>query len=516
MKILWMVVFAVTFGFIARATPLEDKVKNFADALKSAGTGKDVDPTMESRMPALEDELKMSMNTPNGGPNIEAMVKQLMLTNPSPAVQAAGKALLAELAAQKKAHLEDQTAQVSAVLARVPPILIKAQKPQDLDGILAEIQKAEMPQGGMNGYDQDIQALTNRLNNAYQFVAQWQDYLSQRNSGNIQAAQSTLQNLLNSRSVGDSTLVPRSEILARAVALAGPAKATAAGSPSAGAPAIDEESILAGVKTLDDMEPAIRALRVAQPQDTTATQQLSQMVDLYAEAKNGLPVPFDFSAYNYNPGTTVPGLVRIKSMLILYLLPRYLGNGVSAPNANETVNNYLQRIVDAAETKEDWSTLQRIITAETRITRLQINPSGSQSFLAGLNQEMAGQYAFAVTSYESALRQPDDFLPVKVVGDRLATIKKDHPADFDAGMKSFQNPPTPAYPNPYLMRGGYPPAYMIPGYPNPAAMRAAVTAAAEVTTNAPAVTPPPATTASTPATPPATTNAAPAPAPTPK
>ena len=508
MKIVWIVLFAVTLGFTARATPLDDKIKSFANALKTSLAAKNsVAPMMAGRIPALAEGLENSEETPGGEASLDAIVRQLMITDSSPTVQAAGKALLDELAAQKKARLEEQTTRISSVLGRVPAILLKAEKPSELDDILGDLQKVEMPQNGPYGYDTDTQVLAARVTSAYQFVAQWQDFLSDRDSGNFQGAQAALQSLSNFRAAGDSTFVPRSEILARAAALQGkiaPVDRNFAGSAAAPVtPEIDEDAILKGVKTLDDMEPALKALQAAKGSQAYAAgytaSHLSKMVEIYAGVKNGLPATFDFSSVNYTGGQPAPGLARIKSMLILYLFPRYLGPAAPVPNPGEAVSDYLQRTIDAAEAKEDWLLLQRTIMAETRINETQVNASGTQNFLAGLNQEMAGQLPLAVTSYENALRQPDDYLPAKVVGDRLAAIKKDHPADFDAGVKAFQNPPAPVYMNPYMMRGGYPPGFTMPGmpgYPNPAAARTAPTpaspdapAAAPSATNAPPVAP---------------------------
>jgi hypothetical protein len=63
---------------------------------------------------------------------------------------------------------------------------------------------------------------------------------------------------------------------------------------------------------------------------------------------------------------------------------------------------------------------------------------------------------------------------VKLTGDRLAAIQKDHPAEYAEGMKAHLNPPTPVYANPYGMRPGMPgfgypmPGYTLPGSPNAA------------------------------------------------
>lgn len=504
MKNLWIIVFVVALGFTARATPLDDKIKSFADALKTTDAAKSaVDPMMAARMPAMAMEFRSSALAQGNEANLEAMVKQMMVANPSEAVQKAGKALLAELETQKKARADALKAKVNEILARVPEILIKAKKTQELDGILGNLQKAQVPQGGMYGYDPESQAVTGQVTSAYQFVAQWQDYLSARNSGNIQEAQNALRNLLNSRPQGETMLVPRSEILARTVELATQLKnASPSASPStspAALSAVDIAPILNGIKTLDDMEPALKALRIASNNQNSDVAQLAQLTGLYAAAKNGLLVTLELTAPNYTNINPDPGFERIKSMLLIYLLPRFIGSDALTPNSNETVSDYLKRSIEAAQAKQDLTLLQRIVVAETRSAKVTNVPQGTHSFLAGLNQDMAGQYAQAVTSYQNALDQPDDFLPLKVVADRLAAIKKDHPAEFDEGMKRILNPPAPVYANPYMMRPGY--GYPMPGYPNPAPVATPSPAAAPATNAAPAPAPPPVSTNAAPATP---------------
>jgi hypothetical protein len=508
MKNLWILVLVVILSFTARATPLEDEIKSFTDAIKSSETSKsDVDPMMTARMPAMAAEFASSAMAPGGEANLEAMVKQMMATNPAEAVQKTGKALLAELAARKKARVDTLTAKVNEVLARVPDILIKAKKTQELDGILSDLQKVQAPLGGMGSYDRmygndpDSQAVMNRVNSAYQFVAQWQDYLSARNSGNIQEAQNSLRNLLNSRSAGDATLIPRSEILARSVELAGQIKGIPPDASSSASPAIDTTVVLNGIKTLDDIEPAVKSLKAANSYEFS---RLAQMASLYAQARNGLPVSLDLP-FDGNPA---PELVRIKSMLFVYLLPRFIGNDALTLNPNETVGDYLKRSIEAVEAKQDWSSFLRIIEAEAKIAGTNGSSPGTHSFLVGVNQEMAGQYAQAVTAYQGALSQPDDYLPSKLIGDRLAAIKKNHPAEFDEGMKRFLTPPTPVSFSTYSygMRPGMPGYPIAPGYPTPAVVPAAGPApsvAPATATNAAPVTsaPPSASTNAAPTTP---------------
>jgi len=457
MKKLVVLFILVALMASAQATPLEDKIKTFTDAIQASDKVAG-DPNLAERGPAFAAELKMALSNPERGGNIQNEVTQMMSMFPSDAVQQAGKALLAEIEAERKTREDALTAKVDAVVAQVPDLLTKAQKPQELDGILDALQKVQSPRGGGYGYDQGSQAQMSRVNAAYQFVAQWQDYLSARNNGNNQEAQNSLRNLLNSRSAGDAPLVPRSEILAQLATLTAATKTAGGTAPQAvGREGI--ENVLREIKTLDDLEPALRKIR-ALPNIGYDLGGLSQLVSAYANSRNGLPTTFDVTPNNGSNANDSPEFGRVRAMVIIYLLPRYVGSNALPPNPDETVNSYLNRSIEAAAAKEDWISLQRLMEAQVKIAGNNAIPSGTRAFLAGMNQEGAGQYALAVASYQSALANPDDYLPVKVVGERLAGIKKDHAAEYEEGSKRYLNPPAVIYANPAQMRSG------MPGYGN--------------------------------------------------
>ena len=305
-----------------------------------------------------------------------------------------------------------------------------------------------------------------------------------------------------------SLLVPRSEILARIATLEAQLKQTTPG-PAPGPPALSPalDPIIDGIKTLDDLEPA--ALHAAAltgnnygSADSYTVARLGQIARCYAEAKNGLPVTLNFTPGNYgNQMATPPGLTRVEAMVLLYLLPRYLAPGAPDPNPGETVTAYLDRVIAAAEAGQDWPLLQRTILAKVQsggaFNPLMGNqlPPGVQEFLSGLNQEMAGQYTSAVTSYQNSLRTATDMVPARLIGDRLAAIRKDHAADYAEAEKSAARPVTPGnvylY-NPYATRGlpnfpGVPASLPSPTPPTPAAK--STPAAAPPSTHVPAAVP---------------------------
>jgi hypothetical protein len=116
-----------------------------------------------------------------GEENIEQVVSALMSTHPSNNVQQTGADLLHELETQRKTREEAFETKANAVLSEVPAALTKAEKPADLDGILKDLQSLNNPQAGLYG-SLSTQALTAKITATFQFVTQWQDYLSARST----------------------------------------------------------------------------------------------------------------------------------------------------------------------------------------------------------------------------------------------------------------------------------------------------------------------------------------------
>ncbi|HEY3900451.1 MAG TPA: hypothetical protein VGM54_17720 [Chthoniobacter sp.] len=74
-----------------------------------------------------------------------------------------------------------------------------------------------------------------------------------------------------------------------------------------------------------------------------------------------------------------------------------------------------------------------------------------QLFLAGLNQEKAMQYVFAVISFEQALKTGSQLISAELIGGHLERIQKEHPQEYQKGVENSLNPPAPASP-----RTGFP------------------------------------------------------------
>ena len=129
--------------------------------------------------------------------------------------------------------------------------------------------------------------------------------------------------------------------------------------------------------------------------------------------------------------TKIPAL---EAQVLLAVLPRYLKVSPDlAPKPGETVEKYLNRMVQEGKARGDIhliiqvQTVQRWLTSGNYFGNLE-GSSGVAAFAAGQNQEAAGQYLLAILSYQNALKSGDDAVPIKQIEERLAALKERAPA----------------------------------------------------------------------------------------
>jgi len=448
----------------ASGTTLDDKVKAFEDALKISPLVKNDASVHLSRFGRILEpqDLEIMLQHRDNEMSAEGAVSQLMSTHPSEIVQQTGEDLLHELESQRKKANEEFEAKANAVLVKVPEVVRQAKKAMDLDDVLKDLQSLQNSGPSSSGYNATPE-LTEKINATLQFVTQWQDYLSALGSGNKEDARNSLRNILENRQIDAPQFFPRSEILARYVEASG-GNPNAGNSTPEGGPT-DPDVILDKVKKVDDVEGILPDLfRVPSPSSGPAWD-WSELVTLdkaREDALAGLAVWLDLKKAMNGP-VWGRNISRIVAMELLVLLPHYLGTDVSdPPKENETVISYLDRLSATANSNGNLALLQRAIAVKVALADGQENGAarGTEQFLAGLSQDAAGQYEPAVLSYENALKEPDGFLPVQIVGERLAAIKATHPDDFEKGLTAFMTPaatsPYPGYgPPPWMQSGAF-------------------------------------------------------------
>lgn len=127
------------------------------------------------------------------------------------------------------------------------------------------------------------------------------------------------------------------------------------------------------------------------------------------------------------------------------------------------MGHFLDRVSAEAKKTANWPLLLKVNEASRTLARgaagrgsYPAAPSPLKSFIVGQNEEQAGQFASAVASYQEALKDTDDLVPLNIVRERLTGIRKDHAGEFEEGVQRALNP---------AVSYRYPPNYPPPGRP---------------------------------------------------
>jgi hypothetical protein len=479
---------------LGMASPLEDKVNGLKEALKAeASTAPPPAPSVvrgdtavmntEAQNEALD---QITSGQPGSFPfnNATPVITQILMVHPSAAVQKAGRELLEEINTERKAKADAEAVEVTGVLKRLAAVIAQATKPSDLDEILIELQKYQNPGYSNPMTTEDQQRLVQEANMAFQFATGWQDYLSSMGTGNIEQARNELSNLAqNSFGV---TIVPRSHLLElmnppQPVSVMQTGTLPPPPPPAAAEPTVDD--ILDQVKTLDQMEGALKQIeslkRTLSPEENVTVGTLQDYVECYHDIKAGLPAALNLT----NGFQNLRGHVEITRQLWLMALQTLFksSRGALVPASDEKPLDYVNRVIASAAGLDDWELLKIALVTKENVTRstqfgLYVSEPtiGLDSLISALNQEAAGQYSLAVTSYEAALKSPSLEIPAKMIGEKLAAIQKDHPADFQSGYQQTVAP-APFYSTPYIYSNPFAnpfrpgmPGYQFPNAPPPA------------------------------------------------
>lgn len=364
----------------------------------------------------------------------------------------------AEIAALQLAVQEDQAdqekqtrAQLDASLSAARQAVESANSPQDLDKTIKELGTLR----NSSPYPSSLRRKYEEVASALRWVNRWQDYLAAKESGNNQAAANALQGLA---SMEGDMLMPRSRVLK----LAEEARQTREDGRPQRRP-VEEvmaatDKAMTGLKTLDDVEPVTRQLRQIAAQDYAESVQplrnmitvLDQINRCYQDYKAGMPAGLPLSPFGDGmPEFVSPAMSKIRADMLLLVIPRYVGapEGASA-KPGERPEQLLSRLADEANARADYGVAQKAAEARRILLVSRNNPyqrQESDSFgalIAARNQEKAGQYMFAVISYQAALAGNNDTIPAKLIGERLAALQSEHPKEYEAGIER------------YLLRGG--------------------------------------------------------------
>ena len=378
------------------------------------------------------------------------------------------KKVLDGIATVRKSIKDEQQRKTQAFITELQGILdtardkiIRAEEPEELDKVLATLSRNRFNNmGESQGYDSNdatLRALLSEISNARQFVTSWQDYLQASISGNTSQASQALRNLASQ----DTTLIPRSQIIARL--------------DFANSNGGNVNTIIEGVKTLDDMKPALQKLsriqgaaRSSGSENTEireTVQNLARLEKTYREFQAGLPVNIEVVSIPTSNADLTGKLdfIELRATLLLMVLPRCLDlpEGFQ-PTEGETVDRFLDRATKDAVSRDDLATCRRIQSVRQSIAQSNgvsvRDVDNLRDYEAGRKQLAAGQYLLAVVSLQNALKSGSDLIPAAKAGEMLESIRKDHPKEFEQGMVEFLTPrPAPEYDFPRMPYRNYMP-----------------------------------------------------------
>lgn len=252
-------------------------------------------------------------------------------------------------------------------------------------------------------------------------------------------------------------LIPRSELVQKLQVLTDRVAAAMPPVPIPPKPMTREaieskvDAILRDVKKLEDMGVALQKIDdlAAQQRDLRGSymesfpiSQLRSYRKTYEDLRSGAPTSLSFATTTYAvPNAESVTLNQLKVLLVKFALTRVLGAPADmGPKEEESAAAYLKRMLDLSLHNSDWQLVSRVIDTTQTMGLTSVlgtnDASALRQILAGVNQERARQFSFAVTSYLAALKTGSQAIPVEKIGDMLEKIKKDHPQDYEAGVQA--------------------------------------------------------------------------------
>lgn len=431
------------------AKQLEDAMRQEA-ALEKPKTGEENHSGQNIKV-SIMPRMRELLANPDSPQFLESISQISAYFTSEPVLKSLG-VLQKELRDEREANEKATMATIKDALAGAEKAVREAKVTADLDETISTLGKFRRRYGS-GQRSEELNAAYNQVEPTLQFVTNWQNYLSAKIGGNLQSANDALRNLMNNNG---PYLIPRSEILALVRDVSKIERAPDQSSPQE---AIDQ--IIAGIKSLADVDDGIRKLRKLQEGNRSNNSSWEPLNNLmqslllidktYQDFKAGLAVNIEI--YSRHSNVTGQGNALVSSLqseLYLLLLPRYVGapQGTKA-RPDENVPRFMERIGKEAKERGDIIVASRTHEALRILQRgssfSNTDMEGLRTFVAGQNQEVAGQWMLAVISYQTSLKSGSDLVPSKVIGERLAALRSAYPKEFETGMERFLNPPAPAF-----------------------------------------------------------------------
>jgi hypothetical protein len=327
-------------------------------------------------------------------------------------------------------------AQVGAAIEKAGKACLAAKTEGDLDPLLVELGALRKQRAESNsGHSESRQRLNTRLDGAIRFINRWQDYLLQSSRGYDATARSVLRELADPTSSQYYPILSRAEIVARLGKDQG----------------VTADDVVRAVKTLDDVPNAITELtRLARENSARfagstefsgPVNELNQIARAHAAFKAGNygSALLTASQWEGTGGLRSPESMRLKTLLLLELLPRYLELADDPqPKAGENPSEFLLRLAAEGVAQNDWARVARILDAY-RLTAfgnrnapawVSVEIEACQQFVAGQNLEKTARFVPAIFAYQRAIKTVGKYSPHKAAADRLAILQQERPDAF--------------------------------------------------------------------------------------
>lgn len=337
-----------------------------------------------------------------------------------------------------------KTENLRKVIEHADFALTKSKDPKALDEILTELDQAKRSNYGLYtnnyGVNYELTTLHEQLLFMQGIVALWQNYLAAIQIGNDSAAFWSLNEINQKLKTESVNLKSRPEIVRQTL--------------ENDLNKINLTKIVGGIKTLDDVAPAIKKIQMLQEIDRVSRYDFSFLDALigieqaYRQYLAGLPFIItppmvDRTLGDVNQVVINQNIIDLRVKLLRLTFPTYVKAPEHLqPEANESMDHYIERLIADAKSREDVNLLDRIADARLLITggyeRSNPSISGFRQFLSAKAQEQASQYELATVSYQHALISNSDMISPEKIGERLKAIEKDHPDEYKAGMDRFK------------------------------------------------------------------------------
>ncbi|MDB6136965.1 MAG: hypothetical protein JWO94_37 [Verrucomicrobiaceae bacterium] len=387
-------------------------------------------------------------------------LEQLSRVTLSEKVSALCRSLAASLKERNETQLKALKDRCDKTLHSALDLAFKATTPQELDGPLTELAhlKQEVPPPGYH-HDGLNPAMIQSVEG---ILAATQDGLlaAEHPDNGRSSSISTvgrLQSEASSAAMQTGELMPRSEFHEKMRLLIERLSPPAPKRPLP-FPEFEKQvqALVASVKTLNDLAGVLDKLEVLSGRQREANGyygepklmgELRDLRKIYDSLRAGEATSVTFSSQNLTPAShqTEP-LFEIKNLLVKFALTRVLSapEGL-APKQDESAADFLQRVYESARRTSDWPLMDRVFDTEQTIGLANLAPPNDaaalRGFLGGMNLEHADQFSAAVSAYLGALKTGSQVLPMDKIRDTLAALKKDHPQDYESGVRLSDSPP---------------------------------------------------------------------------